>query len=103
MYPGQNYNPPVAGIIASWTASRFQYPTLDMLSSMAANQTLPIFMYEFNHVPSWVTDNCLNVTHSTELAFVFGKYGFVICYLGVYGYEKSEKIKKKNTHEIFAK
>lgn len=77
MYPGQDYNPPVAGVIAAWSASRFQYPTLDMLSSMYANQTFPIFMYEFNHVPSWVKDSCLNVTHSTELAFVFGGYAIL--------------------------
>eukprot|EP00026_Physarum_polycephalum_P012360 Phypoly_transcript_12659.p1 GENE.Phypoly_transcript_12659~~Phypoly_transcript_12659.p1 ORF type:complete len:262 (+),score=39.80 Phypoly_transcript_12659:131-916(+) len=72
MYPGQNYNPPVAGVIAAWSASRFQYPTLDMLTSMSANQSFPTFMYEFDHTPSWVKDSCLNVTHSTELAFVFG-------------------------------
>jgi len=70
-YPVANYNPPVAGVVAAWTDARFKCPTLEAVSGMAMFQEQKIFMYEFLHVPSFQHDACMNVSHSTELGFLF--------------------------------
>ena len=35
MYPLEYYSPPVNGITAAWTDSRFRYPTIDLVSAMS--------------------------------------------------------------------
>ncbi len=76
MYPVANYDPPIAGVIAAWSDSRFKCPTMEAVAAISAFQTQPIFMYEFNHIPSWQSNKCLNVTHSTELGFLFPNPSF---------------------------
>jgi len=80
MYPGQNYHPPVNGITAAWSDSRFRWPTQDMVSAMSQHQSQPVYMYSFNHIPSWQTDTCLMVQHSTELGWVFPSGNYMNTY-----------------------
>jgi len=75
MYPVDEFNPPVAGIVAAWSDSRFKCPTLEMLDAIEPVQNPKVFMYSFEHVPSWQTNKCMNVTHSSELGYLYPTNG----------------------------
>jgi len=75
MYPVVDFDPPVGGIVAAWSDSRFKCPTFEMLEAIAPAQNLNVFMYSFEHVPSWQTNKCMNVTHSSELGYLYPTNG----------------------------